>query len=100
MSLLRARFSVCGRVQGVGYRYFAFHHAVDLGLSGWVRNCYDGTVEGVVEGPGERVQQFLSLCRQGPRWARVEGVEVRYEEPRGEKGFKIVRDSCFSGSAD
>ncbi|MBE3580571.1 MAG: acylphosphatase [Thermoanaerobacteraceae bacterium] len=99
MPLVRARFSARGRVQGVGYRYFAFHHAVNLGLSGWVRNCYDGTVEGVIEGPEERVREFLSLCRQGPRWARVEGVEVRYEEPRGEKGFKIMRDS-HCGNAD
>lgn len=96
MSLVRAHFSVRGRVQGVGYRYFALNHAINLRLSGWVRNCYDGTVEGVVEGPQEKVQQFLSLCRQGPRWAQVEGIEIRYEEPQGEKGFKI-RDTYFPG---
>ncbi|MGB9860352.1 MAG: acylphosphatase [Moorellaceae bacterium] len=99
MSIVRARFSVRGRVQGVGYRYFALNQAVRLGLNGWVRNCYDGTVEGVVEGPQEKVREFLSLCRQGPRWAQVESMEVSYEEPQGEKDFKI-KDTHFPGEQD
>ncbi|SMB99540.1 acylphosphatase [Thermanaeromonas toyohensis ToBE] len=89
MAMVRAYFNIRGRVQGVGFRYFAREHAVALGINGWIRNCYDGTVEGVAEGPREKVEKFLSLCRQGPRWAQVEGMEVRYEEPQGEKGFTI-----------
>ncbi|MCG0278046.1 MAG: acylphosphatase [Thermanaeromonas sp.] len=89
MATVRAHFSVRGRVQGVGFRYFTRDHALALGINGWVRNRYDGTVEGVAEGPQEKVEEFLSLCRQGPQLAHVEGMEVRYEEPQGEKGFTI-----------
>lgn len=95
MAVVRAHFCIRGRVQGVGFRYFALKNAINLGLGGWVRNCYDGTVEGVVEGPKAQVEEFLALCRQGPRWARVESLEVRYEEPQAEKSFKI-REGCSS----
>ncbi|MGI9861518.1 acylphosphatase [Moorella naiadis] len=92
MSLVRAHFWVHGYVQGVGFRYFVLRQAAAWQLNGWVRNRYNGSVEGVVEGPEGQVKEFLDSCRQGPAWAEVQEVQVQYEEPRGETTFRI-RDS-------
>ena len=67
---------VDGRVQGVGYRAFVEMQATNLGLMGWVRNRRDGSVEAVLQGSPESVDEMLALCRVGPSAARVEGVEV------------------------
>lgn len=66
---------VSGRVQGVGYRAFFEREAVALGLSGWVRNRRDGTVEAVICGEEEAVEAMLAACWRGPRLASVEAVE-------------------------
>lgn len=63
-----------GRVQGVWYRAWTQKTAVGLGLSGWVRNCADGTVEALFSGPQDRVAAMLRLCRKGPMLARVDDV--------------------------
>jgi acylphosphatase len=55
-----------------------------LGLAGWVRNCSDGTVEAVAEGPAEAVEAFIAWARVGPSAAQVDRVEIEWEEPRGE----------------
>ncbi|AKX93989.1 acylphosphatase [Neomoorella thermoacetica] len=89
MSLVRAHFLVKGFVQGVGFRYFVLRQAAALQLNGWVRNRYNGSVEGVVEGPEAEVKEFLDRCRRGPAWAEVKEVKVQYEEPRGETTFRI-----------
>lgn len=68
-----------GRVQGVGYRAFVEMHAVDLGLSGWVRNRRDGAVEAILQGPRDAIEDMLALCRSGPPAASVERVEVAGE---------------------
>ena len=65
-----------GRVQGVGYRAFVEMRAAELGLSGWVRNRRDGSVEAVVQGPSAAVDAMLDRCRSGPPGARVDRVEV------------------------
>lgn len=65
-----------GRVQGVGYRAFVEMNAVDLGLVGWVRNRRDGSVEAVLQGTAEAVDEMLALCRRGPPAARVDAVEI------------------------
>jgi acylphosphatase len=75
---------ISGRVQGVAFRFFAQHEARMLGLTGWVRNLYDGRVEVVAEGEEESLEQFLAELRKGPRLARVEKVETRWEEFRNE----------------
>ncbi len=67
---------ISGRVQGVGFRAWAERQAAALGLSGWVRNRADGGVEAVFSGPEEAVETMLAACRQGPRHARVDAVEV------------------------
>jgi len=65
-----------GRVQRVGYRNWTVDEAQRLGLAGWVRNLSDGRVEAVFAGDDEIVAEMLELCRQGPRWARVDEIET------------------------
>ena len=68
------RVIVEGFVQGVGYRHFAYHAASRLGLSGWVCNRADGTVEALISGPPEAIEAMLAELRRGPRGARVVSV--------------------------
>jgi acylphosphatase len=86
---VRARVVVRGRVQGVFFRGETRDRARSLGVSGWVSNRPDGTVEAVFEGQREQVESVLGWCRRGPAGAQVEAVEVAWEEPRGEDGFGV-----------
>ena len=63
-------------MQGVGYRAFVAEEATVRGISGWVRNRHDGTVEAVFSGPAETVRGMIA-CRKGPWGARVDGIEER-----------------------
>jgi acylphosphatase len=72
----RVRAIVTGRVQGVSYRASTIFEARRLGLSGWVRNCSDGSVELECEGDGARVQRLLTWCEHGPPGAVVARVAV------------------------
>ena len=71
------RVSVRGRVQGVWFRGWAVEEAHALGLSGWVRNRRDGSVELRMTGPGEAVARMIAACWRGPRAARVTDVQVK-----------------------
>ncbi len=71
---------ISGRVQGVGYRYSLCAEAQANGISGWVRNRRDGTVEAVLQGSPEAVERILAWVRRGPPGARVTAVEVRDAE--------------------
>ncbi len=75
------RFLVRGRVQGVGFRWFVEREAHMLGISGWVRNNADGTVEVLAQGTSDQLSGLHSRLRQGPRAARVDGVEVSDVRP-------------------
>lgn len=68
---------VSGRVQGVFYRSSAYERAINLGLTGWIRNLADGRVEVVACGNTDRLQQFQDWLRQGPAHAQVSEVECR-----------------------
>jgi acylphosphatase len=84
------RFRVTGRVQGVGYRFFAETAARAEGVSGWVRNQYDGSVEVLAEGDAESLRRFEAALRRGPAHARVDRVEVDEDVPSGQpSGFRI-----------
>jgi len=74
--LLGRHYLVSGRVQGVGYRYFAMAAARREGLNGWVRNTEDGSVEISAEGDAEALERFERQLRSGPPAARVTQVEV------------------------
>jgi len=87
--LKRAFVRIHGHVQGVGFRYEARARARSLGLAGWIHNAPGGSVEAVFEGDPDRVESMVEWCRQGPGGARVEEVEVSWEEPTGEQGFDV-----------
>ncbi len=86
------RFVVTGRVQGVGFRVATRRKAQALGLSGWVRNCPDGSVEGLVAGPSfESVSGLRDWLRRGPPGAKVETLEWQAVDAPVETGAFVVR---------
>jgi acylphosphatase len=80
---------VTGKVQGVFYRASAKTVALALRLNGWVRNCADGTVEILVSGTDENVQEFIHWSKQGPAGAAVSGVAIREVAPVQLSKFEI-----------
>ena len=87
--MIRRRVVVHGLVQGVFFRDSVRRRAVDAGVSGWVRNTREGTVEAVLEGECGAVAKLVAFCNEGPRGARVERVDARDEPPEGLSGFAI-----------
>jgi len=83
------RAVLTGRVQGVGFRWSARRAAERIGVSGWVRNRPDGSVEAHLEGAEERVDAMLSWLARGPDGANVRDVAVEGAEPEELKGFRI-----------
>lgn len=73
-----------GRVQGVGFRAFVLEHALELGLTGWVRNRWDGTVEVVAEGPNMELENLLTALRRGPHSYTTSGVQTEWLDATGE----------------
>ena len=87
---MRAYLRIYGLVQGVFFRSSMRDIALDLGVTGWVRNLPDGSVEAVIEGDPKKVEELIKWARRGPPAAIVEKVEVRYSECIKEyKTFKI-----------
>jgi acylphosphatase len=86
---MRRRVVVHGRVQGVFFRDSTRRLALEHGVSGWVRNTWEGTVEAVFEGPPEAVERLVEFARRGPSGAAVERVEVFDEDEEGLTGFAI-----------
>ena len=84
------RAVVSGRVQGVGFRFFAERAARDLGVRGWVRNLPDGSVETVAEGEEDAVSGYLARLRTGPGGSRVDAVAVDELAPQGLTAFEIT----------
>jgi acylphosphatase len=85
--MIRRRVVIQGHVQGVFFRETARRRALTGGAAGWVRNNADGSVEAVFEGEPEAVEHLIAFCREGPRGARVDWVDVVSEEPEGLTGF-------------
>lgn len=83
------RVIISGRVQGVWFRAWTRNQAISLGLSGWVRNCIDGTVEAVFSGPGDKVDSMIKACATGSPLSNVSGVEVKDETRLPLPGFKL-----------
>jgi acylphosphatase len=87
--MIRRRVVVHGSVQGVFFRDSTRQRAQQRGVAGWVRNNRDGTVEAVFEGAQEAVGSLVAYCREGPRGADVERVDVIEEEPEGLRSFAV-----------
>ena len=88
----RVHLKIAGRVQGVYYRASMLQQAQNLGLTGWVMNCPDGSVEAVAEGAKSRLEELIAWCRQGPTGARVARIEVRWDRAENSfHGFSIRR---------
>lgn len=85
---MAARVIISGRVQGVGYRAWTQRQARARGLSGWVRNVTDGTVEALFSGDKDAVEAMIAACARGPLLARVSGVE-RFEAEGAEGAFTV-----------
>ena len=88
--MIRKHAVVRGQVQGSGFRYYTQAEATRLGLSGYVRDSTDGTVEVEVEGDDRPVGELIDWLRVGPLWAKVEQVEVADRFPSGRSGFRIL----------
>jgi acylphosphatase len=84
---------ISGRVQGVYYRASMLQEAQRLGLTGWVMNRADGSVEAVAEGWQAKIEALIAWCRQGPQGARVADVAVQWQKPENSfVGFAIRRE--------
>jgi acylphosphatase len=87
------RLRIRGRVQGVWYRGWMVDQARERGLAGWVRNRRDGSVEALIVGPEPALRDMIARCRDGPRSARVDGIEQTIlddlgDEERGDPAFR------------
>lgn len=91
MPRTRAHVYVSGKVQGVMFRATTRDEARKQDVDGWVKNLADGRVEAVFEGSEDAVEEMIEFCHEGSPVARVDDVEVGYEEPAGEDGFRIKR---------
>lgn len=83
MSVAR-RLRAHGRVQGVGFRYFVFRRADELGVKGWVRNRRDGSVDALIWVDDSVVDAFLDAIRRGPKWGKVDRLDVTVDQDAGD----------------
>jgi acylphosphatase len=89
--LVRLHARVYGLVQGVSFRYYTLRRASELGVGGFVRNHWDGSVEVVAEGERGAVDRLLSWLHSGPPSAEVERVDSQWEKPSGEfRRFEVT----------
>lgn len=91
MARKRVAARISGLVQGVCFRAYTRQEAGRLGLSGWVRNRTDGTVEAVLEGEAQKVEQMIAWLHTGPPQAEVRAVQVTEEQPTGDKNAFAIR---------
>jgi len=88
---LRLHAIVEGHVQGVGFRYYVSEQALRIGLTGWVRNMYDGQVEVVAEGPRSSLEELLRYLQRGPSGAYVSHVNEDWSPASGQyRRFSIA----------
>ncbi len=89
VELTARRFVIRGRVQGVGYRYFAQNAALEWRVSGYARNLQDGTVEVYAIGTAAQLSEFAAILRTGPRFSDVRSVDMQEAALENHKGFRI-----------
>ena len=78
---------VHGSVQGVGFRYFVKQKADLLGITGFVKNQYDGSVYIEAEGEKDPIHEFINICKQGPYYARIDSADIQFHPLQGYVGF-------------
>ena len=83
--------TITGHVQGVFFRAWTRDKARELGISGWVRNCADGSVEAHLEGDESKVRWLIDLIGDGPPGSRVDNVRSIVAEPQGLGSFEVRR---------
>jgi acylphosphatase len=87
---VRVHLKISGRVQGVFFRATTVAQAQRLGVTGWVRNRPDGSLETVAEGSRAKIDEFIAWCRHGPAGAQVRQFDISWQRPTGEfNGFHI-----------
>ncbi|MCD7708751.1 MAG: acylphosphatase [Clostridiales bacterium] len=84
--MIRKHIIFYGRVQGVGFRYYSVHKARQLGLTGWVKNCYDGTVEMEVQGWEEQIDELI-LFLERQAYIHIDNIDVKSQELKDERDF-------------
>lgn len=94
---LRLVASVRGVVQGVGFRWYVEREAARLGLSGWVSNRSDGSVEVVAEGPEDRLGELVMALWDGPSGSSVRDVAIHHEPARGNLAGFLIRSGAHRG---
>jgi acylphosphatase len=88
---VRAHAAISGKVQGVFFRMETKNTADSYGVTGWVRNRSDGSVEAVFEGDRQNVKKVIDWCKRGPTFSRVEEVDVQWEDGiKGHNMFEIT----------
>lgn len=86
----RIRIIISGKVVSVFFRYFIYENANKLNIKGWVRNTQDEKVEALLEGDLQSIQELIKLCKNGPKNAIVDDIDIRYEKFTGEfQDFEI-----------
>jgi len=85
------RLVIAGRVQGVGFRDWLVDQAEALGVDGWVRNRADGSVEALIAGDVDAVEELARMCRRGPRLAAVVSITEELADPPEQPGFYRAR---------
>ena len=85
----RIAFTVRGRVQGVGFRFWTQNLASELKIAGWVRNQFNGSVEGEAQGSPEAIERFIDYLHQGPSFSNVSSCNIQEKEIIDSEGFHI-----------
>ncbi len=88
MGKIRKHYIFYGTVQGVGFRYRAYYSARSFGVTGWVRNCSDGTVEMEAEGTERDIDDMLLQIEKG-RYVYIENIRVKIIPPEGSISFEV-----------
>ncbi len=87
----RVVLKIYGEVQGVGFRYRVAEQVRDLNSTGWVRNAPGGTVEILAESEEKNLKKLIDYCQEGPKFAKVDRVEVKWEEATGEYNDFLIK---------
>ena len=87
---IKIKIKITGKVQGVGFRYHTQKAAEEIGIKGFVKNEYDGSVYIEASGESDKIDLFVNWCHQGPKWALVENVALKDNELKKFKSFKIL----------